>query len=54
VIVSLPTGRVVVEMTTVPVIGLTVPEPNVTPPLVSVTVPVVPGGRVVVIATEPP
>lgn len=51
---SVPTGRLVVVMTTVPVVGFTGPLPNVTPPLVIVTVPVVPGGRVVVMVTEPP
>lgn len=39
---------------TVPVVELTGPEPRVTPPLVTVTVPVVPGGSVVVMVTEPP
>lgn len=53
-IVSLPTGRTVVVMTTVPVAGLTGPEPRVTPPLVTVTVPVVPMGRVVVMVTGSP
>jgi hypothetical protein len=51
---SVPTGSAVVEMTTVPVVGFTGPLPNVTPPLVIVTVPVVPGGRFVVMVTEPP
>ena len=51
---SLPTGRTVVVIVTVPVVGLTVPLPRVTPPLVMVTVPVVPGGSVVVIVTVPP
>lgn len=51
---SVPTGSDVVVIVTVPVVGLTGPEPRVTPPLVTVTVPVVPGGRVVVIVTEPP
>jgi len=50
---SLPTGRDVVVITTVPV-GPTVPVPMVTPPLVRVTVPVVPGGRLDVIVTELP
>jgi hypothetical protein len=54
VIVSLPTGRTVVVMTTVPVTGLTEPEPRVTPPLVTMTVPVVPMGRVVVMVTGSP
>ena len=54
VIGSVPTGRDVVDMTTVPVVGLTVPLPRVTPPLETVTVPVVPGGKVVVIVTDPP
>lgn len=48
---SLPTGKIVVLITTVPVVGLTVPEPRVVPPLAIVTVPVVPTGRVVVIVT---
>ncbi len=51
---SVPTGRDVVEITTVPVVGSTGPLPNVTPPLVTVTVPVVPGGSVVVMVTELP
>jgi hypothetical protein len=51
---SVPTGRDVVDMTTVPVVGFTVPLPRVTPPLETVTVPVVPGGKVVVIVTDPP
>ena len=34
-----------VLMVTVPVVGLTGPEPRVTPPLVIVTVPVVPTGK---------
>ena len=51
---SVPTGNVVVVITTVPVVGLTVPEPRVVPPLVMVTVPVVPMGRVVVIVTGEP
>jgi hypothetical protein len=54
VIGSVPTGRAVVDMTTVPVVGFTGPLPSVTPPLVIVTVPVVPGGKVVVIVTDPP
>jgi hypothetical protein len=54
VIGSLPTGRTVVVMTTVPVVGLTVPEPSGVLPLVTVTVPVVPMGRVVVIVTGSP
>jgi hypothetical protein len=54
VIGSLPTGKVVVVIVTVPVIGLIGPEPMVTPPLVMVTVPVTPGGTVVVIETDPP
>jgi hypothetical protein len=54
VIGSLPTGSDVVVIVTVPVVGLTGPEPRVTPPLVTVTVPVVPGGRFVVMVTEPP
>jgi len=54
VIGSLPTGSEVVVIVTVPVVGLTGPEPRVTPPLVTVTVPVVPGGRFVVMVTEPP
>jgi hypothetical protein len=41
-------------MVTVPVDGLTGPEPRVTPPLVIVTVPVVPTGSVVVIVTGLP
>ena len=48
------TGRTVVVIVTVPVVGLTGPLPRVTPPLVIVTVPVVPGGSVVVIVTVPP
>jgi hypothetical protein len=51
---SVPTGRVVVVIETVPVVGLTVPVPRVVPPLVTVTVPVVPMGKVVVIVTVPP
>lgn len=54
VIGSLPTGRVDVVMTTVPVVGLTLPLPRVVPPLVTVTVPVVPGGKVVVTVTGLP
>jgi len=54
VIGSGPTGRIVVVIVTVPVVGLIGPLPKVTPPLVTVTVPVVPGGSVVVIVTEPP
>jgi hypothetical protein len=50
----LPTGRTVVVIVTVPVVGFTGPLPRVVPPLVTVTVPVVPGGRVVVIVTVPP
>jgi hypothetical protein len=41
-------------MTTVPVVGLSGPEPRVTPPLVTVTVPVVPMGKVVVMVTGAP
>ena len=51
---SVPTGRTVVVMVTVPVVGLTGPLPRVVPPLVTVTVPVVPVGKVVVIVTVPP
>jgi hypothetical protein len=51
---SVPTGKTVVVIVTVPVPELTVPEPRVTPPLVTVTVPVVPMGRVVVIVTGAP
>jgi hypothetical protein len=51
---SLPTGRIVVVIVTVPVVGLTGPLPNVVPPLVTVTVPVVPGGKVVVMVTGLP
>lgn len=54
VIGSVPTGRTVVVIVTVPVVGLTVPEPKVVPPLVTVTVPVVPGGSVVVMVTGEP
>ena len=54
VIGSLPTGRVVVVMMTVPVAGLIVPVPIGLPPLVIVTVPVVPTGSVVVIMTGLP
>ena len=54
VIGSLPTGRIVVVIVTVPVVGLTGPLPRVVPPLVTVTVPVVPGGRVVVMVTGAP
>jgi hypothetical protein len=54
VIGSLPTGRVVVVMVTVPVVGFTVPEPRAVPPLVIVIVPVVPGGTVAVIVTGLP
>jgi hypothetical protein len=50
----LPTGRTVVVIVTVPVVGFTGPLPRVVPPLVTVTVPVVPGGRVVVIVTGLP
>jgi hypothetical protein len=50
----LPTGRVVVVMVTVPVVGFTVPEPRAVPPLVIVIVPVVPGGTVAVIVTGLP
>jgi hypothetical protein len=49
-----PTGNVEVVMDTVPVDGLTEPEPNVTPPLVIVTVPVVPMGSVAVMVTGLP
>lgn len=48
---SVPTGRIDVVIVTVPVVGLTEPEPRVVPPLVTVTVPVVPMGSVVVIVT---
>jgi len=51
---SLPTGKTVVVIVTVPVVELTGPLPSVAPPLVTVTVPVVPGGKVVVIATGLP
>ena len=51
---SLPTGRVDVVTVTVPVVGLTGPEPRVWPPLVTVTVPVVPTGRVTVMVTGLP
>jgi hypothetical protein len=51
---SFPTGRFVVVIVTVPVVGSTVPLPTGFPPLVIVTVPVVPGGRVVVIMTGSP
>jgi len=54
VIGSLPAGRVEVVIVTIPVVGLTVPEPTGFPPLVMVTVPVVPGGSVVVIVTGSP
>jgi hypothetical protein len=54
VIGSLPTGRIVVVIVTVPVVGLTGPLPRVVPPLVTVTVPVVPGGNVVVTVTGLP
>jgi hypothetical protein len=54
VIGSPPTGRVVVVMVTVPVVGLIVPLPTGFPPLVMVTVPVVPTGNVVVIVTGLP
>jgi hypothetical protein len=54
VIGSLPTGRIVVVIVTVPVVELTGPLPSVVPPLVIVTVPVVPGGRVVVTVTGLP
>lgn len=50
----MPTGKEVVVIVTVPVVGLTGPEPRVVPPLVTVTVPVVPGGSVVVIVTGAP
>ena len=51
---SLPTGKTVVIIVTVPVVGLTGPLPSVVPPLVTVTVPVVPGGKVVVTVTGLP
>jgi hypothetical protein len=51
---AVPTGSTVVITTTVPVVGLTGPEPRVVLPLVTVTVPVVPTGRVVVIVTGLP
>ena len=51
---SEPTGNVVVVIVTVPVVGLTEPDPKVTPPLVIVTVPVVPTGSVVVTVTGLP
>lgn len=51
---SVPTGKTVVVIVTVPVVGFTWPLPRVVPPLVTVTVPVVPGGRVVVIVTGAP
>jgi hypothetical protein len=54
VIGSLPTGRTVVVIVTVPVVGFTGPLPKVVPPLLTVTVPVVPMGRVVVMVTGAP
>jgi hypothetical protein len=54
VIGSVPTGRDVVVIVTVPVVGLTGPLPRVVPPLVIVTVPVVPMGSVVVMVTGAP
>ena len=51
---SLPTGRLDVVMVTVPVVGLTGPDPRVWPPLVTVTVPVVPTGSVTVMVTGLP
>ena len=51
---SLPTGNVDVVTVTVPVVGLTGPDPRVWPPLVTVTVPVVPTGRVTVMVTGLP
>ena len=51
---SVPTGRVDVVTVTVPVVGLTVPDPRVWPLLVTVTVPVVPTGRVTVMVTGLP
>jgi hypothetical protein len=53
VIVSLPTGSVLVVTVTVPA-GLTVPDPIGVLPLVIVTVPVVPGGTDAVIVTGVP
>ena len=50
----MPTGKAVVVIVTVPVVGFTGPLPKVVPPLVTVTVPVVPMGRVVVIVTGAP
>ena len=50
----MPTGRVDVVTVTVPVVGLTVPDPRVWPPLVTITVPVVPTGRVTVMVTGLP
>jgi hypothetical protein len=50
----LPTGRAVVVIVTVPVVGFTGPLPRIVPPLVTVTVPVVPGGRVDVMVTGEP
>lgn len=51
---SVPTGREVEVITTVPVVALTGPEPKVVPPLVIVTVPLVPIGKVVVMVTVAP
>ena len=51
---SLPTGRVDVVTVTVPVVGLTVPDPRVWPLLVTVTVPVVPMGTATVMVTGLP
>lgn len=51
---SVPTGKAVVVIVTVPVVGFTGPLPKVVPPLVTVTVPVVPMGRVVVMVTGSP
>jgi hypothetical protein len=53
VIVSLPTGSVVVEIVTVPA-ALTLPDPSVEPPLVNVTRPVTFVGNVAVIVTDAP
>ena len=51
VIVSEPTGSVVVVTVTVPLEEVIVPLPNVTPPLVMVMVPVGPAGTEAVIVT---
>ena len=53
-IVSEPTGKVVVVIVTVPFEAVIVPLPSVTPPLVIVMVPVGPDGIEAVIVTDWP